>query len=83
MRLVGSLLVMLAAVCFGFIAAFGQWQPAMVTLASIVIAVPLGIAGGLLLGLAGYRFSDFLKAGWPVTLTAIAAGLAAIGLVWI
>jgi len=45
-------------ICFVYLAVFGQWQSAMVTLASIVIAVPFGILGGLLLGIAGYR--------WPV-----------------
>ena len=38
----------------------------MVTLASIVIAVPLGALGGLLLGLAGYRWQRFEKALTPV-----------------
>jgi glycine betaine/proline transport system permease protein len=28
----------------------------MVTLASILVAVPLGVAGGLLLGIAGHRW---------------------------
>ena len=46
---------LLAGGCFLYLAAFGQWQSAMVTLSSIVIAVPLGVAGGLLLGIAGYR----------------------------
>lgn len=34
--------------CFLYLAVFGQWQSAMVTLSSIVIAVPIGVAGGLL-----------------------------------
>ena len=42
--------------CFGYLAVFGQWDSAMVTLSSIVIAVPFGVAGGLLLGIAGYRW---------------------------
>ncbi len=44
--------------CFAFILLFGQWDNAMVTLASILIAVPLGVAGGLLLGLTAFR--------WPI-----------------
>jgi glycine betaine/proline transport system permease protein len=47
----------LVAACFGFLAIFGQWNNAMITLSSILIAVPLGVAGGLLLGIAGYRWS--------------------------
>ena len=52
----GWRLAFLVGGCFLFILLFGQWDNAMVTLASIVIAVPLGVAGGLLLGLAGYRW---------------------------
>lgn len=52
----GRRLAVLVAVCFGFLALFGQWDNAMVTLASILIAVPLGVIGGLLLGIAGYRW---------------------------
>ena len=36
--------------CFLYLAVFGQWASAMVTLSSIVIAVPFGVAGGLLIG---------------------------------
>ncbi len=42
--------------CFLYLAVFGQWHSAMVTLASIVIAVPIGIGGGLAIGIAGYRW---------------------------
>ena len=52
--------------CFLFILLFGQWQNAMVTLASIVIAVPLGVVGGLLLGLAGYRWPTIEKILTPI-----------------
>ncbi|MBX2885364.1 MAG: ABC transporter permease subunit [Granulosicoccus sp.] len=48
----------LAALCgasFLYLAVFGQWNSAMVTLASIVIAVPLGVALGLLIGVAIFR----------------------------
>jgi glycine betaine/proline transport system permease protein len=54
----GRPLAILVAACFGFLAVFGQWNSAMITLASILIAVPLGIAGGLLLGIAGYRWKS-------------------------
>ena len=43
----GRRLALVVASCFVFIAVFGQWTSAMVTLASILVAVPLGIAGGL------------------------------------
>lgn len=43
--------------CFVFIALFGQWHSAMVTLASIVVAVPLGVAGGLFFGILAWRYA--------------------------
>ncbi|MEP3329852.1 ABC transporter permease subunit [Sedimentitalea sp.] len=52
--------------CFGFIVVFGQWTSAMITMASILIAVPLGISLGLFLGLAGYRWRLVGRALVPV-----------------
>jgi di/tricarboxylate transporter len=52
--------------------------------ASIDFLTPIGHHNNtIVMGLAGYRFSDFLKAGWPVTLTAAGVGLVAIGLFWL
>lgn len=51
----GRKLALLAAACLGFVVIFDQWNSAMVTLASILVAVPLGVIGGLLLGIAAYR----------------------------
>jgi glycine betaine/proline transport system permease protein len=62
----GPRLAMLVGACFGFLAVFGQWNSAMVTLASIIVAVPLGVAGGLLLGIAAYRWPRFEKALTPL-----------------
>jgi len=45
----------LVGACFLYLAIFGQWDSAMVTLASVFIAVPIGVAGGLLLGIWAYR----------------------------
>jgi glycine betaine/proline transport system permease protein len=52
--------------CFLYLAVFGQWDSAMVTLSSIVIAVPFGVAGGLLLGIAGYRWRWVERALTPL-----------------
>ncbi|WIY25776.1 ABC transporter permease [Parasedimentitalea psychrophila] len=41
--------------CFLYLAVFGQWDSAMVTLASVLIAVPIGAIGGLMLGILAYR----------------------------
>ncbi len=62
----GRRLAMLVAACFGFLAMFGQWTSAMVTLASILVAVPLGVILGLLLGIAAYRWPRFERALTPV-----------------
>lgn len=62
----GRRLALLVAACFAFIAIFGQWQSAMVTLASILVAVPLGVAGGLLLGILAWRSALFERAIRPV-----------------
>jgi glycine betaine/proline transport system permease protein len=62
----GWRLGLLVALLMAFIAVFGQWTAAMVTLASIVIAVPLGAALGLLLGVLGFRVPWVEKAITPV-----------------
>jgi glycine betaine/proline transport system permease protein len=62
----GAGLAALAAAAFLYLAAFGQWQSAMVTLSSIVIAVPFGVAGGMLLGIAAFRAPRFRKVLLPV-----------------
>lgn len=62
----GAKLAALVITCFGFLAAFGQWSSAMVTLSSILVAVPIGVILGLLLGLAGYRFPAVDRAISPI-----------------
>jgi glycine betaine/proline transport system permease protein len=54
-RIGGGRLAILVVFAFGYLAVFGQWRSAMVTLSSIVIAVPFAAGTGLLLGIAGYR----------------------------
>lgn len=48
-------LALLVGAAFLYLAVFGQWESAMVTLASVLIAVPIGVAGGLSLGILAYR----------------------------
>ena len=62
----GWRLALLVSGCLLFIAVFGQWTSAMMTLASILVAVPIGVAGGLVLGLAGHRWPRFGRALVPV-----------------
>ena len=54
-RFGGMRLALLAGGAFLYLAVFGQWASAMTTLASIAIAVPLGVAGGVLFGILGFR----------------------------
>ena len=59
-------LAALVGACFVYLAVFGQWDSAMVTLASVVIAVPIGVLGGLALGIASYRSAWVERALRPV-----------------
>jgi len=52
-------LSLLVGACFFYLVLFGRWDSAMVTLSSIIIAVPIGIVGGLLMGIVGYRSPRF------------------------
>ena len=61
----GRALALLVALCFLYLAVFGQWDSAMMTLSSIVIAVPLGIALGGLLGIGAFRQPRFERAITP------------------
>lgn len=59
-------LALLAGAALFYLAAFGQWDSAMVTLASIVIAVPLGVMIGLLVGIGNYRNATFRRFVTPL-----------------
>ncbi len=59
-------LAALVGCCFGYLAVFGQWTSAMVTLSSIAIAVPFGALGGLLIGIMGYRWRWVEKLITPI-----------------
>ena len=50
-------LALLVGVCFLYLAVFGQWDSAMITLASVLVAVPIGAVGGLALGILAYRIA--------------------------
>jgi len=59
-------LALLVGGCFLYLAVFGQWDSAMVTLSSIIIAVPFGVGGGLALGILSYRSSAFERSIRPL-----------------
>ena len=48
-------LALLVGGCVLYLAVFGQWDSAMVTLSSILIAVPIGVAAGLSVGIFCFR----------------------------
>lgn len=51
----GLRLAIVSGICFLYIALFGQWDSAMLTLALVIICVPFGVALGLLFGILAYR----------------------------
>ncbi|HVR67470.1 MAG TPA: ABC transporter permease subunit [Verrucomicrobiae bacterium] len=58
----GWRLALIGGLGFLYLAVFGQWSSSMRTMAMIVIAVPLGVIIGLLVGILGYRQPRFNKA---------------------
>ncbi len=65
-RLGGRSLTLLVGGCFFYLALFGQWHSAMITLSSILIAVPFAGVGGLLLGIAAFRSRRFERLLVPI-----------------
>ena len=51
----GWRLSLFVGACFCYLVVFGQWGSAMLTLSSVLIAVPIGVAGGVLLGILAFR----------------------------
>ena len=62
----GWRLSLFVGACFGYLVVFGQWHSAMVTLSSVLIAVPIGVAGGVLLGIIVYRYRWMEKLVTPI-----------------
>lgn len=62
-------------------------QPLLIAVAlgaSIDFLTPIGHHNNtIVMGLAGYRFGEFLKAGWPVTVAVAAAAMLALSAFWI
>ncbi|MFN3991505.1 MAG: ABC transporter permease [Tabrizicola flagellatus] len=66
LRLGGARLAVLVTAAFLYLLLFGLWQSAMVTLVSVVIAVPLGVLGGAALGILAFRVRWIDRALRPV-----------------
>lgn len=65
-RVGGMRLAFLHTICFSYLAVFGQWHSSMVTLASIIVAVPLGIVIGTAGGIVAYRNNRAERAIMPL-----------------
>ena len=50
---------LVAFFCFAYLALFGQWDRAMLTLALVTVCVPVGALLGLVIGIAAYRNPRF------------------------
>lgn len=55
----GRNLSILAGTSIIYIAVFGQWTPAMQTLSFVLVAVPLSVFWGLVLGICAYKSKTF------------------------
>ncbi|WP_119300074.1 ABC transporter permease [Dongia deserti] len=55
----GRRTALVAFFCFFYLALFGQWDRAMLTLALVVVCVPVGVLLGLVIGVAAYRHPRF------------------------
>ncbi len=62
----GLRVCLIAAACMLFIVLFGQWDSALVTLSSILVAVPIGVLGGLFMGIGAYRIAWLERVLRPV-----------------
>ena len=54
-RIKGIPLAMFVAVVMLYLASFGLWESAMMTLSSVLVSVPLGVTMGVLLGIWAFR----------------------------
>ena len=54
-KLQGKALAALAGIATFYIALFGQWKPSMETLSFVLIAAPISVVLGLVLGIWGYK----------------------------
>ena len=55
----GRRIALVGFFCFFYLALFGQWDRAMLTLASVAICVPIGVIVGLAIGIAAHRWARF------------------------
>ncbi|MBT68266.1 MAG: ABC transporter permease, partial [Thiotrichales bacterium] len=59
-------LILLVLLSIVYLAVFDQWQSSMITLSSIIIAVPIGVLLGILLGILSYKSKILEKIITPI-----------------
>ncbi len=59
-------LALMVFLCITYLAVFGHWTSAAVTISSIAVAVPIGICLGIAVGILGYRYERFERAITPI-----------------
>ena len=59
-------LILLVMFSIIYLAVFNQWQSSMITLSSIIIAVPIGVLLGILLGILSYKSQILEKIITPI-----------------
>ncbi len=65
-RLKDWTLALMVFLCISYITIFGHWESATITLSSIAVAVPIGVAFGISVGILGYRYPSFERAITPI-----------------
>lgn len=83
-----STAVVLGPIALGMAAASGvSPEPLLIAVAlgaSVDFLTPIGHHNNtVVMGLAGYRFGEFLKAGWPVTIVVMATATVALWVWWV
>lgn len=83
-----STAVVLSPIAIGIASASGiAPEPLLIAVAlgaSIDFLTPIGHHNNtIVMGLAGYRFGEFLKVGWPVTILVAAVAITAVSMAWI
>ena len=65
-RVKGGYLALFVGSAFLYLALFGLWESAMMTLSSVLVSVPLGVALGVLLGIWAFNNSRVEKVLTPI-----------------
>ena len=62
-------LILLVVLSIVYLAVFDQWKSSMITLSSIIIAVPIGVVLGILFGILSYKSKILEKIITPISVS--------------